>query len=86
MFRAEETLELGLINKAADESGLMPHAIWQADAMSAKDAKVFASIKKLLRGHIAEEMKSREAASIKEFADIWYSEACRENLKNIKIR
>jgi Delta3-Delta2-enoyl-CoA isomerase len=86
MFRAEEALELGLINKAVDESGLMAHATGQAEAMGAKDPKAFASIKNLLRGHIAEEMKSREAASIREFVDIWYSEACRENLRNIKIR
>ncbi len=86
MFGAEEALEMGLINKASVESDLMPHATAQAVDMGAKDPKAFASIKKLLRGPIAEKMKSREAASIREFADIWYSEACRENLKNIKIR
>jgi Delta3-Delta2-enoyl-CoA isomerase len=86
MFRAEEALELGLINKEVDESGLMTHAIVQAEFMSVKDLKAFAGIKKLLRSHIAEEMKTYEASSIKEFVDIWYSESTRENLKNIKIR
>jgi hypothetical protein len=38
-----------------------------------------------LRRGIDQEMRSREKEAIKEFVDIWYSEATWANLRDIKI-
>jgi hypothetical protein len=35
---------------------------------------------------VADAMAAREAASIREFVDIWYSEPTRTNLRSITIR
>ena len=59
----------------------MARAEDQARRLAGKDAIAFASIKGLIRGPIADEMRRRRRASVKEFADIWYSEATWKRLK-----
>jgi enoyl-CoA hydratase/carnithine racemase len=85
MYSAEEAQDLGLIDRVTIGEDLTREATELATEMSAKPAPAFAGMKLLLRGPVAEEMKRKEARSIKEFLDIWYSDATRENLKNIKI-
>ena len=85
MYTAGEAESLGLVDKVTTDEGLSKAAAELASEMSTKPAPAFASMKRLLRGPIAEEMRRREALSIKEFLEIWYSDATRENLKNIKI-
>jgi hypothetical protein len=53
--------------------------------MGSKHPPAFAAVKSLLRKTIAEDMKRREAESIKEFVYIWYSDHTWTNLQNIKI-
>jgi enoyl-CoA hydratase/carnithine racemase len=86
MFKSDKALELGLIDEATSIGELMPRSINRALELAGKTPYAFASIKKLLRKNIAEAMERDEPASIKEFVDIWYSDATRENLKNIRIR
>src|SRR5215471_14835704 len=86
MYTAEEAKHMGLVNKVASETELTLIAAQVANDLGSKHLAAFASIKQLLRRPIAEEMMRREEASIKEFADIWYSEATWSNLQNIKIR
>jgi hypothetical protein len=50
-----------------------------------KASPAFASIKSLVRKPVAEEMRRRESSSIREFVEIWYSDATRANLQKIKI-
>jgi hypothetical protein len=50
-----------------------------------KDAAAFKSIKGLLRRPVAQEMVQREPDSIREFADIWYSEETWVQLREIVI-
>ena len=85
MYSAEEAQDLGLIDRVTIGEDLTREATELATEMSAKPAPAFAGMKLLLRGPVAEEMKRKEALSIKEFLDIWYSDATREKLKNIKI-
>ncbi len=54
--------------------------------MSSKPAPAFAGIKSLLRKPVADEMRVREEASIKEFVEIWYSDETWRNVRDIKIR
>lgn len=54
--------------------------------LASKRPAAFASIKSLLRKPVADAMASREAASIHEFVDIWYSEPTWTNLQSITIR
>jgi len=85
MYTAEEAKGIGLIDYVASESDLMDAAFKAALDLASKYPPAFAGIKSLLRKSIAEEMIRRERASIKEFADIWYSEHTWASLKNIKI-
>ena len=57
-----------------------------AGVLGSKRPAAFASIKALLRNPVADAMAVREAASIAEFVDIWYSEPTWTNLRNITIR
>jgi enoyl-CoA hydratase/carnithine racemase len=85
MYSAEEAQRLGLIDEVAAEQDVMAAAIKAASIMGSKHPPAFAAVKSLLRKTIAEDMKRREAESIKEFVDIWYSDHTWTNLQNIKI-
>jgi hypothetical protein len=65
---------------------LMPSATAVASELAAKPAPAFAGIKALLRTPVCDEMARREGESIREFVDVWYSEATRANLDKITIR
>ncbi len=85
MFSAEEARDLCLVEEICAESELTAAATQTAAELGAKNPPAFASIKHLLRRSVAEQMRSREEQSIKEFVEIWYSETMRENLSKIKI-
>jgi 3,2-trans-enoyl-CoA isomerase len=86
MYSAEEALELGWIEETCKPEQLKLLAKKRATAYAEKDAVAFQHIKMLLRGPVAERMRKREADSIQDFVNIWYSEATRRNLKKIQIR
>jgi enoyl-CoA hydratase/carnithine racemase len=86
MFDPEEALAMGLVDHLASGPELLDEAIGEAKVLGAWDGAVFASIKGLLRNPIAEEMRRREADSIRVFLDVWYSESSREKLKRVEIR
>jgi 3,2-trans-enoyl-CoA isomerase len=85
MYSPNEAARLGLVDQVVLAENLMQAAEKAAVDFASKSAAAFSSIKGLLRRPIAEEMAKREQDSIREFADIWYSEATWENLKDIKI-
>jgi Delta3-Delta2-enoyl-CoA isomerase len=85
MFSAEDALHIGLIHEVAREDTLREDAMSMAAKFGKSDPQAFRSIKMLLRKPIAEQMVQREAASIKEFVDIWYSESTRKQIERIKI-
>ncbi|UCF66768.1 MAG: enoyl-CoA hydratase/isomerase family protein [Acidobacteriota bacterium] len=86
MYEAEEARRLGLVEEVALPEELMARAEERARRLAGGDAVAFASIKRLVRGPIADEMRRREADSVREFADIWYSEATWKRLEKIEIR
>lgn len=86
MYSAEQAKNLDLIDRVVSEDELMSEAVAIAEEFSAKDGPAFASIKKLLRGPVVAEMKKREADSIDEFNEIWYSASTRRQLQNIQIK
>jgi Delta3-Delta2-enoyl-CoA isomerase len=85
MYQAEEAKMLGLIHEASTEQNFSATVKNAASVLGAKVSPAFSSIKSLLRKFVAEEMRRREADSIKEFVDIWYSDATWANLQKIKI-
>jgi enoyl-CoA hydratase/carnithine racemase len=85
MYSAEQARALGLVDEVVAERELMDRAVHAAQEWAGRDAAAFASIKGLLRQPVAEEMERREKASIRRFAEIWYSEGTREKLKGIQI-
>jgi enoyl-CoA hydratase len=85
MYTAEEAAELGLVDRVTSPEHLMEAAMEEARGL-AWDGPAFRSLKGLLRGPIADRMRQREADSIREFVDIWYSAPTREKLKKIEIR
>jgi enoyl-CoA hydratase len=86
MYGADGALTLGLVDRVADSDDLLEVALGEAQELARGDAVAFRSIKSLLREPVAEAMRAREADSIREFVDIWYSDATRRKLAKMKIR
>jgi enoyl-CoA hydratase/carnithine racemase len=84
MYSAEEARNLGLVHEVLPEDDLMVRAKSIALNLGSKHSRAFTSIKYLLRKPIAENMIQREKESIREFVDIWYSEATWAKLQEIK--
>jgi enoyl-CoA hydratase/carnithine racemase len=85
MFTAPEAVELGLVDEVAPAEAVVDAARRAAERLAGTDPAAFASIKRLLRAPVAEEMERREPASIREFVEIWYSPSTRANLEKITI-
>jgi enoyl-CoA hydratase/carnithine racemase len=85
MYSAAEALQLGLIDEVAPAEQLAGEAARVAREYAGKDLRAFASIKNLLRKPVVEGFAGREAKSVREFVDIWYSESTWKNLELIKI-
>jgi Delta3-Delta2-enoyl-CoA isomerase len=85
MYSAEEAYRMGLIDQISSEIDVEAEARKIASQYAEKDGVAFKSIKKLLRGPIAEEIMRRERDSILEFVDIWYSENTWKMLQEKKI-
>ncbi len=84
MYTAEDAKRLGIVDRIVSEESLPAEALQVARDYAKKDPVAFRSIKRLLRGPVAEEMVKSEEASIREFVDIWYSESTWKNLQQIK--
>ncbi len=85
MYSAEEAKSIGLIDEVAAEQDVMDAAAKMASTLGSKHPPAFAGIKSLLRKTIAEDIMRRQADSIREFVDIWYSKHTWANLQSIKI-
>lgn len=85
MYSAEQAKELGLVDQVSSEDSIIKDTETIAGDFAAKDASAFSSIKALLRKPAAEKMKEREKTSIREFIEIWYSDATWRKLQEIKI-
>jgi enoyl-CoA hydratase/carnithine racemase len=86
MYSPAEAQEIGLIAEVVAPEALLDRADEIAGELAARRPAAFASIKSLLRKPVADAMASREADSIHEFVDIWYSEPTWTNLRSITIR
>jgi 3,2-trans-enoyl-CoA isomerase len=86
MFDPHRALTIGLVDTVVPADDLMDLALEEARVMADRSGPAFINMRKLLRGSIAEIMRDREGESIGEFVDIWYSDATREQLKQIRIR
>lgn len=85
LYTAEQALALGLVDAMVPGPSLLDEARRRLHELTAKSPTAFRSIKRLLRQPILEEMERREAASIQEFVEIWYSAETRRQLEKIKI-
>lgn len=86
LYPAHEAKELGLVDAVTGEAELAEEATGAARQLADKDPAAFRSIKGLLRRRLADDMVGPDAASIREFVEIWYSEATRRRLRDITIR
>ena len=86
LYTAEQALDLGLVDAVAVDDALLEEARDRLEQLAGKSPQAFRSIKRLLRGPLAEEIQRREEASVREFAEIWYSKETRAELEKIKIR
>lgn len=86
MYSPAEAREIGLVDEVVAADALLLRAGDVARELGSRRAAAFASMKSLLRKPVADSMASREAASIREFVDIWYSEPTWTNLRSITIR
>jgi 3,2-trans-enoyl-CoA isomerase len=86
MLGAEEALELGLVDQVAEPARVLERALEAAREFARRDAAAFRSIKALLNAPVVQQMEAAEPESIREFVDLWYSEATRAKLAGIRIR
>ncbi len=86
MYSAEEAHEMGLIDQVTESDKLTEVSKSVAQGYLKSDLVAFTSIKRLMKGRVAERMQQRELESMNEFMDIWYSESTWENLQSILIR
>lgn len=86
MLPAEDALRLRLVDRVVPASHLAHEARELAARLGDRDPVAFASIKRLIRRPVLDATVAREAASIREFADIWYSPSTRAKLQEIRIR
>jgi enoyl-CoA hydratase len=86
MYSPAEAREIGLVAEVVAADALPGRAREIAGEMAAKRPAAFASVKSLLRKPVADAMATREADSIREFVEIWYSEPTWSNLRSITIR
>jgi 3,2-trans-enoyl-CoA isomerase len=85
MFTPEEAKGLGLVDLVVPPENLGEAAFKTAKALAQKHGPAFASIKKLLRAAVGDEMKRKDHVYRDEMVDIWYSEQTWAQLQNIKI-
>ncbi len=86
MYSPTEAREIGLVAEVVAPEALIDRACEIVAGLASRRPAAFASIKSLLRKPVADAMAAREAASICEFVDIWYSEPTWTNLRSITIR
>jgi enoyl-CoA hydratase/carnithine racemase len=86
MYLPAEAQAIGLVDEVVAPEALLDRAREIAQELASRRPAAFASLKSLLRKTVADVMEGREAASIKEFVEIWYSEPTWTNLQNISIR
>ncbi len=86
MFLPEDAHRQGLVDMICPAERLRGNAVAVAREIGGEDPSAFQSIKGLLRNPVAEEMRRREAASIREFVEIWYTDSTWKNLREIRIR
>lgn len=86
MYSPAEARAIGLVAEVVAAEALPGRAREIAGELASKRPAAFASVKSLLRKPVADAMAAREAASIREFVDIWYSEPTWTNLRSITIR
>lgn len=85
MYPAEDAQRLGLVHEVAPEGEFMDRTRKVAAESATKAPRAFAHVKSLLRSGVIEEARRREGEGIKEFIDIWYSDATMAKLREIKI-
>ena len=86
MYGAEDAKRIGLAQETAEGGELLACATRLAADLGSRDRRAFTSMKSLLRGPVAEEMRRREKSWIPQFVDIWYSPSTWARLQEIKIR
>jgi Delta3-Delta2-enoyl-CoA isomerase len=86
LYTADQALALGLVDATVGEAALLDEARRRLQEHTARSPAAFRSIKLLLRQPILEEIQRREAGSVREFVEIWYSAETRRELEKIKIR
>jgi 3,2-trans-enoyl-CoA isomerase len=85
LYTAEQALALGLVDATVPEVTVVDEARRRLHELTDKAPTAFRSIKLLLRQPVLEEIRRREAPSIREFVEIWYSPETRRRLEKIKI-
>ena len=86
MYSPAEALAIGLVDEVVAPDSLLDRAREMAGELASRRPAAFAGIKSLLRQPVADSMAAREAASISDFVEIWYTEPTWTNLRRITIR
>jgi len=86
LYDAEAATVMGLVDRVVPSESLLAEAAAEAGGLAGPDPGAYGALRRLVRGPVRERIEAREAGSIEEFLDLWYSPATREQLKRIEIR
>jgi Delta3-Delta2-enoyl-CoA isomerase len=85
LYSSDEAEAFGLVDRVTSEDALLEAARNAVQSLGMKEPAAFRSLKGLLHKPVMDQMIERESESIHEFVGIWYSEATRKSLQQIKI-
>lgn len=86
MLTPEEALAVGLVDEVVPAEHLLSRAEQRALELAKPDAAAYRMVKGMLRGPVAGRMQARDAEFNSQFADLWYSESTRRQLRGVVIR
>jgi len=85
-YTVEQAKELGMIDQIVPYDDVMPTAMQKARDWGGKPGPAYRTIKRLMRGAVAERITLGEQAALNAFIETWYSPDAQRILPTLQIR
>lgn len=86
LYSIDEAADLAMIDKVVRPENLMSSATEKAKEYGAKPKAAYRTIKKLLRGAVADRIAEGEQQALDAFIETWYTDQAQEILRTLNIR
>lgn len=82
-YGGERALELGLVERLAEPSEVLPEAVRLARHLASRPAHAFRLAKSYMRNALAETMAERDAQELEAFLDCWFEPETQDRLASL---